>query len=117
MKEILVIHSSIYNKKSSLNKGSLPGLNYLFVCSVFLHLQFGTLEFPQKVDVMITLSLDPDKTRADGKIHDCTTHVNLKYIGPADTCTSSSGSREFAHEGPATASFKYYVKRKFIELL
>ncbi|XP_078379524.1 uncharacterized protein LOC144662558 [Oculina patagonica] len=78
-------------------------------------IQFGTLEFPQKVDVMITLSLDPDKTRADGKIHDCTTHVNLKYIGPADTCTSSSGSREFAHEGPATASFKYYVKQDSCE--
>ncbi|KAJ7377048.1 Mucin-5B [Desmophyllum pertusum] len=49
-------------------------------------------------------------TRADGKIHDCTAHVNLKYNGSADTCTTPSGSREFAHEGPASASFKYYVK-------
>lgn len=84
--------------------------------SGFFHFQFGTLEFAQKVGLKIKVNLDPGKTRDDGKIHDCTVHVNLKYNGSADTCTSSSGSREFAHEGPASTSFKYYVNRKFTEL-
>lgn len=82
----------------------------------FLHLQFGTLEFAQTVGVKIKVNLDLGKTRAEGKIHDCTVHVNLKYNGSADTCTTSSGSREFAHEGPSSTSFKYYVKSKFAEL-
>ena len=85
--------------------------------ALFPSFQFGKLEFPQKVDVKIVLNLDPAKTRADGKIHDCTAHVNLKYNGSADTCTSSSGSREFAHEGPASTTFKYYVISKYKELL
>ena len=82
----------------------------------FFHFQFGTLEFGKTVGVEIKVNLDPAKTRADGKIHDCTVHVNVKYNGSADTCTCSSGSREFAHEGPASTSFKYYVKSKFAEL-
>ena len=88
---------------------------YLLVLG-FFHFQFGTLEFAQTVGVKINVNLDPGKTRADWKIHDCTVHVNLKYNGSADTCTSFSGSREFVHEGPASTSFKYYVKSKFEEL-
>jgi len=79
-------------------------------------MQFGKLEFAQTVGVNIKVNLDPGKTRAVGKLHDCTVHVNLKYNGSADTCTSPSGSREFVHEGPASTSFKYYVKSKFTEL-
>ncbi|KAJ7377053.1 hypothetical protein OS493_031011 [Desmophyllum pertusum] len=74
---------------------------------------FGKLKFHQNVDLKINANLDPGRTRADGKIHDCTAHVNLKYNGSADTCTTPSGSREFAHEGPASTSFKYYVKRTY----
>lgn len=88
---------------------------YLLVLG-FFYFQFGTLKFAQTVGVKINVNLDPGKTRADGKIHDCTVHVNLKYNGSADTCTSSSGSREFAHEGQASTSFKYYVKSKFAKL-
>ena len=93
-------------------------LSIYVLVSVFclLHFQFGTLEFAQTVGVKIKLNLDAGKTRADGKIHDGTVHVNLKYNGSADTCSSSSGSREFGHEGPASTSFKYYVKSKFAEL-
>lgn len=88
---------------------------YLLVLG-FFHFQFGKLKFAQTVGVKINVKLDPGKIRADGKIHDCTVHVNLKYNGSADTCTSYSGSREFVHEGPGSTSFKYYVKSKFVEL-
>lgn len=79
--------------------------------SQMVSFKFEKLEFYQKVSLSIKLNLDPGKTRADGKIHDCTVYVNLKYNGSADTCSSASGSREFSHQGPSSASFKYYVQK------
>lgn len=65
------------------------------------------------VELTCTFHVDLHKTKADGKIYDCTTHVNVRYNGSINTCSSSSGSREFTNNEPATAFFKYYVKRKF----
>jgi len=80
---------------------------------LFLNLfQFGQLKFEKTVDFEVTFDLDSDKTKADGKIHDLTTHVNVRYNGSVNSCGSSSGSREFTNDGSATASIKYYVKRK-----
>ena len=66
------------------------------------------------VDLRMTFNLDSLKTHADGKLHDLTTHVILKYNGSLDTCSSFSGSREFTYEGRTTTSIRYYVPRKFL---
>ena len=76
-------------------------------------LQFGQLTLSDTVDLRMTFNLDSHKTHADGKLHDLTTYVILKYNGSLETCSSFSGSREFAYEGPTTASITYYVPRKF----
>ena len=67
----------------------------------------------EKIDLEVTFDINLHKTRADGKVHDLTTHVNVKYNGSVGTCRSFSGFREFTTEGPATVSVKYYVPRKF----
>ena len=82
-----------------------------------MYFQFGQLKFSERVRLKCRFNLDLHKTKNDGKIHDCTTYVNVKYNGSVNTCSSPSGSREFTHDGPATASFQYYVKRKFAPLL
>jgi len=74
-------------------------------------IKFGQLKFEKTVDFEVTFDLDSDKTKADGKIHDLTTHVNVRYNGSVNSCGSSSGSREFTNDGSATASIKYYVKQ------
>ena len=71
------------------------------------------MKFWETIDLKVTFGIDLHKTRADGKVHDLTTHVNVKYNGSVGTCSSFSGSREFTTEGPATVSVKYYVPRKF----
>ena len=75
--------------------------------------QFGPLKFWETIDLEVTFDIDLHKTRAEGKVHDLTTHVNVKYNGSVGTCRSFSSSREFTTEGPATVSVKYYVPRKF----
>ncbi|XP_068712006.1 uncharacterized protein [Montipora foliosa] len=74
-------------------------------------IKFGQLKFSEWVDLRCTFNLDKHKTNQDGKIHDCTTHVVVRYNGSINTCSSSSGSREFTNEEPATVHFKYYVKQ------
>ena len=75
--------------------------------------QFGPMKFWEKIDLEVTFDINLHKTRADGKVHDLTTHVNVKYNGSGGACSSFSGFREFTIEGPATVSVKYYVPRKF----
>ena len=83
-----------------------------FSCYVIFSLH-GPLKFWETIDLEVTFDIDLHKTRAEGKVHDLTTHVNVKYNGSVGTCRSFSGSREFTTEGPATVSVKYYVPRKF----
>ena len=72
------------------------------------------MKFWETIDLEVTFDTDLHKTRADGKVHDLSTHVNVKYNGSMGTCRSFSGFREFTTEGPVTASIKYYVPRKFV---
>ena len=71
------------------------------------------MKFWETIDLKVTFGIDLHKTRADGKVHDLTTHVNVKYNGSGGACSSFSAFREFTTEGPATVSVKYYVPRKF----
>ena len=54
--------------------------------------------------------------RADGKLHNLTIHLNIKYNGTPDACSSLSASREFIYDKLVAASIKYYVPRKFKHL-
>ena len=72
------------------------------------------MKFWETIDLEVTFDIDLHKTRADGKVHDLTTHVNVKYNGSGGACSSFSGLyREFTTEEPATVSVQYYVPRKF----
>ena len=75
--------------------------------------QFGPMKFWETMDLEVTFDIDLHKIRADGKVHDLTTHVKVNYNGSGGACTSFSGFREFTTEGPSTVSVKYYVPRKF----
>ena len=77
-----------------------------------LLLQFGQFNFSDTIDLEVTFNLDLHKRHADGKLHDLTTYIIVKYNGSLDTCSSFSGSREFTFDGPATTSITYYVPRK-----
>ena len=77
-----------------------------------LLLQFGQINFSDTIDLEVTFNLDLHKTHADGKLHDLTTYVIVKYNGSLNTCSSFSGSREFTFDGPTTTSITYYVPRK-----
>ena len=77
-----------------------------------LLLQFGQFNFSDTIDLEVTFNLDLHKTHADGKLHDLTTYVIVKYNGSLNTCSSFSGSREFTFDGPTTTSITYYVPRK-----
>ena len=77
-----------------------------------LLLQFGQFNFSDTIDLEVTFFLDLHKTHADGKFHDLTTYVIVKYNGSLNTCSSFSGSREFTFDGPATTSITYYVPSK-----
>ena len=77
-----------------------------------LLLQFGQFNFSDTIDLEVTFNIDLHKIHADGKLHDLTTYVIVKYNGSLDTCSSFSGSREFTFDGPTTTSVTYYVPRK-----
>ena len=62
----------------------------------------------------MSFHLDLHKTKADGKVHDLTVYVNVRYNGSVNTCSSASGSREFTNDESAANSMKYYSKRKFL---
>ena len=88
-------------------------MTHMYFFLVTLPFQFGPMKFWETIDLEVTFDIDLHKRRADGKVHDLTTHVNVKYNGSVGTCRSFSGSREFTNDGPATVSVKYYVPRKF----
>ncbi|CAH3033951.1 unnamed protein product, partial [Porites lobata] len=72
-------------------------------------IKFGQFNFSDTIDLEVTFNLDLHKIHADGKFHDLTTYVIVKYNGSLDTCSSFSGSREFTFDGPTTTSVTYYV--------
>lgn len=78
--------------------------------------QFGELKFADTIDLKVTFYLDLHKMRADGKLHNLTIHLNIKYNGTPDACSSLSASREFIYDKLVAASIKYYVPRKFKHL-
>ena len=78
--------------------------------------QFGELKFADTIDLKVTFYLDLHKMRADGKLYNLTIHLNIKYNGTPDACSSLSASREFIYDKLVAASIKYYVPRKFKHL-
>ena len=74
--------------------------------------QFGQLKFADTIDLKMTFYLDLHKMGADGKLHNLTIHLNIKYNGTPDACSSLSAFREFIYDKLVAASIKYYVPRK-----
>jgi len=83
--------------------------------SDMITMKFGRLKFSDTVDLKCTFTIDKHKTKRDGKIHDCTTHIDVKYNGSINSCSSVSGSNEFTNEEPATTHFKFYVKQLYCD--